>query len=251
MRFYSIKRTAFVFALNLGVAKVLNQLFGVPSNRIAVIPLAADSTLFAPNPSARRAVRTNLGFSEEDIVIVYTGRISRSKKIHLLIAAFAQVAKHNRHTELLIVGSGDVSYETELRDMCRSMNLSDRVVFAGSVHRKNLPQYFAASDMAVWPGAPSVSIIEAAAMGLPVILEHSQLTNHLITAGIGYSVEPNNVSDLTGRLEQLVIDDQVRLEMGANARKMVVARYEWSKVARKYQEVYLKASKQALVHTQD
>jgi glycosyltransferase involved in cell wall biosynthesis len=242
MKHYSAKRVSFVFALNLSVASRLNELFGVPSNSIIVIPLGADSNLFAPNPSSRLAARTALSLSKEDFVVIYSGRISRPKKIHLLIEAFAKLDNRSGSSKLLIVGSGDVSYERELREMCRSMNLSNVVVFVKSVHRKRLPQFYAASDVAVWPGVPSISIMEAAAMGLPVIMEQSLLTTHLVASEIGFSVRPNNVSDLKRILQKLINNEQFRLKIGKHARKMVLKNYEWSRIAREYEKVYLRAS---------
>lgn len=121
--------------------------------------------------------RQSLGFSNDDFVVIYTGRIVPKKGVKELVQAVQQLSDEPR-VKLLIVGGDNYAdsvssnpYLDELHEMGRQM--PGRVCFTGFVPYAQLPAYLRLAQVAVVPSrineALGMSSIEATAMGLPVI----------------------------------------------------------------------------------
>jgi len=121
--------------------------------------------------------RSRYGFSEDDFVAIYTGRIVPKKGVKELIQAF-QLLREHKDIKLLIVGGDNFGdsvksniFLDELHEMAKE--LDGRVMFTGFVPYSQLPAYLHLANVAVVPSrineALGMSSIEATAMGLPVI----------------------------------------------------------------------------------
>jgi len=232
------RRIDLYFALSNKVKRMLLRHFEIPEAKVAVIPLGADSSLFRFISDKRNRIRYQLGLSDKDLVVTFTGRIEPSKEVDLLIRSIAPVMHKNSHVRLLILGSGSQSYIDYLGYLCSNQNISHKVIFHPSVHRTQLPGFYCATDIAVWPGSPSISIIEAAAVGLPLIIKRSPFTEYLLSYGNGYSIVPRNVNDLSGKLDVLVRDSNQRIQMGCRSRQMVENELNWVSIANRYHREY-------------
>ena len=121
--------------------------------------------------------RTDIGLSEDDFVMVYTGRLNKDKGVsELMDAMFAIHDKPN--IKLMIIGSpffGDVANEDDfVRGLKqKAEDIKDRIVFTGFIPHSQLPQYLKLSDIAVipslWDDPCPNTVLEAQAMGLPII----------------------------------------------------------------------------------
>ncbi|MEM1510619.1 MAG: glycosyltransferase family 4 protein [Nitrososphaerota archaeon] len=241
---YWIKnKIALFFSISKELKVLLLRLFNIPSQKIRVIPLGADSELFKFDTVVRRKVRVLLGLSDEDVVVVYTGKIIPSKELDVLINAIAPIIKENSKVKLLISGKGDISYMKYLKELCFKLGILNNVIFHPWVHRTKLPEIYSASDIAVWPGGPSISIVEAASVGLPVIIKRSPIEIYAIEYGNGFAFERGNVNELNEYLEALINDNKLRMEMGLKSRLLVEQKLNWKNITKQYLEAYIQASK--------
>ena len=101
-----------------------------------------------------------------------------------------------------------------------------------------LPDYYNASDIAVWPGLSSISIIEAASTGLPLIISNYPIETYSIEYRNGYSFEIGNEVQLRNLLAILIYNNNKRDEMGTKSRKLVEDKLNWSNIADLYVESY-------------
>jgi len=126
-----------IFALTPTIKKYLE-----PSIRpISLVPLGASASRLRKRvtPEERQRRRNELGLSEEAKVLLYSGSLSPSRRVDLLIRAFAEVVKNGfSNTFLLIVGgvrSTDSDKEipiiTDLKNLCIELGIRDRVHFTG------------------------------------------------------------------------------------------------------------------------
>ena len=121
--------------------------------------------------------RTDIGLSEDDFVMVYTGRLNKDKGVSELIDAM--LAIHDKpNIKLMIIGSpffGNVANEDDfVRGLKqKAEEIKDRIVFTGFIPHSQLPQYLKISDIAVipslWDDPCPNTVLEAQAMGLPII----------------------------------------------------------------------------------
>ncbi|MEK6947246.1 MAG: glycosyltransferase family 4 protein, partial [Nanoarchaeota archaeon] len=183
---------------------------------------------------ARTSIRKKLNIKKGDVVLVFSGTIVRRKGIEILFSALSEI--RNKNAKLLIVGSGDSHYMSELKNMAGKLKIINRVIFAGFVNKNKVMDYFSASDIGVWPGNNSVSIIEAMACGLPIVMADMQLS-HLVDYGNGVKFPQYNVKKLREALEKLINDKKSRSEMSAKSLRAVTENYSYDLIAKKFLEL--------------
>lgn len=125
--------------------------------------------------------RQDLGFSVNDFVMVYNGRINPEKGVSELIEAMLQLKDHTNIKLMIIGGSffGNTNNEdTFVRSLKDKANkIKDRITFTGFIPYKNMPDYLQLADIAVlpsmWEEPFGLTIAEALAVGLPLITTQS------------------------------------------------------------------------------
>ena len=112
------------------------------------------------------------------------------------------------------------------------------VIFHPWVHRTFLYAFYSAGDIAVWPGSSSISIVEAASVGLPVIIERSPVEIYAIEYGNGFAFKRGDINELRKYLEILIHDGKLREEMGLKSRLLVEHKLNWRAITLQYLDAY-------------
>lgn len=123
--------------------------------------------------SAKAPIRLNT----DDFLLVYSGRVNREKGIMELVEALALLKEHT-HIKLLVIGGSfygndthDDSFMRNLKAKAESMH--ERIIFTGFIPYSNMPNYLSMADIAiipsVWDDPFPTTVLEAQAMGLPII----------------------------------------------------------------------------------
>ena len=125
--------------------------------------------------------RQDLGFSVNDFVMVYNGRINPEKGVSELIEAMLQLKDHTNIKLMIIGGSffgstnNEDTFVRSLKD--KAHDVKDRIFFTGFIPYKNVPDYLKLADIAVlpsmWEEPFGLTIVEAMAAGLPLITTRS------------------------------------------------------------------------------
>ena len=137
--------------------------WGVPGERIAVIPRAVDMSEFRYDPDVRTAVRNRLGIGERTPVVGGVGRLEPRKQFERLIRAIGEVPA----AMLLLVGDGPA--RVALERLAAIEDVADRVLFVGQVpHAREM---LCAMDILAAPATDTFGLVvlEAMAAGLPVL----------------------------------------------------------------------------------
>lgn len=213
----------------------IHERYGIPLERIAVIPLGADDTLFKLDVLSRQEARNKLSLNETDIVFIYTGKIYPGKRLGLLIRAMKLMGNYN-DLKVLLVGNGPQTYIEELKQNIKAENLEDRFIWHDAVPNKELYKFYSAADVAIWPHGPSISMREAMACSLPIIISEGSAVTELVDYNNGLICQEENASDLSQQMEKL-LDPQLRREMGQRSRKLVEEKFSWRIIARQFIEL--------------
>ena len=121
--------------------------------------------------------RNSIGLQEDDFVMVFSGRVTAEKGIMQLIEAMTLLQDIPR-IKLLVIGSsfyGNDDNENAFANALRgkAAHLSDRIIFTGFIPYAQMPIYLQMADIAVipsiWNDPFPTTVLEAQAMGLPII----------------------------------------------------------------------------------
>ena len=149
----------------------LLRYYGARSERICVVPCGVNLDLF--RPIDKKSVRRELGFADDESIVLYVGRLAPIKGIDRLLQAMTHL-KRLKPLRLLIVG-GDDHHTRESRDLqrlSRKLGIQDAVTFVGRVDHEMLPPYYCAADVVVLPShyeTFGLVALEALASGTPVV----------------------------------------------------------------------------------
>jgi len=200
---------------------------GIPASRIFDVPYTVDNERFIAassiKPEERRDVRAQYGLSEDLPVILYASKFMRRKHPDSLIRAAAMLRDRGHEAVVLLIGTGEM--EAELRDLTRSLDLTN-VVFGGFVNQADLPRVYAASDIFVLPASDEpwgLIVNEVMCAALPVVvgslvgcvadLVHEGINGRRVKAGVD--------SSLADALEEIIADPARRLAMGRESLAMI------------------------------
>jgi glycosyltransferase involved in cell wall biosynthesis len=205
---------------------VARDCYGVPARKLVLRPLGTDTTLFhpptTPEEIARRnGMRQEWGYAPGDVVCIYTGRFSEAKDPAALAKAVSRLAEAGLPYHGVFVGEGG---QKDAIGACRNTRV---VPFA---RHTELADLYRIADIAVWPKQESMSMLDAAASGLPIVVSAAIGENDRI-AGNGRAYTENSTEDLARVLAGLASEDE-RKALGARGRTKMEQRYSWTAIAK-------------------
>ena len=176
-----------------------------------------DVNRFKRNKQKRLEIRDSLGFHSETIVILFIGRLTTDKGVFDLLSAFKKLATKNSQIALLFVGPDEGAKETL---MLNSYPQHDRIKFID--YTENPENYMNCADIFCLPsyreGFGSV-VIEAAASLLPSVVSNIYgLRDSIVDGETGFSFTVGNVNHLEDRLNMIICNKILRLNMAKKAR---------------------------------
>jgi glycosyltransferase involved in cell wall biosynthesis len=191
--------------------------------------------------------------------LLFVGRITPEKALHLLLISFAEVLRQQPQVELEIVGQEAVttfefivgladpallaelapfyrgSYLAYLQAQVRSLGLTGHVMFAGFVPPTDLNGHYRKADVLVNPSLSEsfgMSLVEAMVNEVPVVATRVGGMTEIVEDGkSGLLVEPGNPSALAQAILRLLTDDGLRKSMGEAARRRAMELFSWEKIA--------------------
>jgi len=231
---YSLKRADRIVAVTEETKNFLVKTHKINPQRIFLIPLGVDMDYFKFDDKIRGAIRKKYKLKEKDIVLIFSGIIVRRKGIDILLEALSEIK--NENIKLMVVGSGDSNYMQELKNMTKKLNIENKTVFTGFVKKDKVKDYFSAADIGVWPGNNSVSIMEAMACKLPIIMVDLQLS-HLVGFNNGLKFPAHNKEKLKTAIIEIVNNKKLRLKMANNSVYIIKKHYSYNKIANQFLEL--------------
>jgi UDP-glucose:(heptosyl)LPS alpha-1,3-glucosyltransferase len=184
----------------------------LPPAKLATLFNAVDLKKFDPEsrPGARRETRERFGINDEHVVALIIAQDFERKGLRELIDAVPRVA--DSRLRVVVVGKENSS---KFATHARELNIADRVIFAGPT--ADPFAFYAAADLFVLPTRHdpcSLVVLEAMAMGLPVISTLFNGATEIMTDGVhGYVLgDPHDIDALAGAMRK-VLDPELRRRM--------------------------------------
>lgn len=204
---------------------------GLPSRHIACIPNGVDW------PRAHLPLRDGPYSALPERYVLFLSRISWKKGLDRLITAWQWV----RDVPLVIAGNDDESYRPQLQELARSLGISERVIFIGSVVDTHKWALYEHAQLFVLPSYSENFgnvVAEAMAMSCPVVLTAEVGIASIVAAtGAGLVVD-GAPEKLATAIRDLLADPQRRAEMGRRGAAVAKAQLSWSGVASAAEDLY-------------
>jgi glycosyltransferase involved in cell wall biosynthesis len=191
---------------------------GFARERLGLLRTGVDTDLFHPSRRSE-AFRERAGAAGA-LLLLYVGRVSREKDLHLLAAVRDRLDAEGLAARIVVVGDGPYRGELET-------TLGDAACFTGILKGEELATAFASADLFVFPSTTDTFgcvVLEAMASGLPVIVTDAGGARESVREGeTGLVARAGDGGDLAERVLRLARAPQERRAMGRRARAAALA----------------------------
>ena len=191
----------------------------------------------------RRRVRTEMGVSDDERILLYVGRIAREKNLLTLLKTFRIVTDKNESVRLFLVGGGPAL--EEVRREARRLGLDGLARFCGPRPQAQLGPIFAAADVFFFPSTTEtqgLAVCEAMSAGTPVVAADAGGIPENVRDGIDGFLCSDDPREFAERILRLIEDPVLRTSMGEAARSGAAA-FSLETMARAFEDLYSSVSK--------
>jgi glycosyltransferase involved in cell wall biosynthesis len=254
-------------------------LFGIDTERIAIVPHGVDMSLFRPRRLDRKqrltqfrqwlvedprgwdesSVEGSIRYSAEDLapladpdlpVLLFVGRFTEPKRLPLLVRAYGRARRdHGVRAPLVLWGGHPGEWEVEHPATIAARERIEGVFFLGWRGHDELPLGLACADVLVSPSVGEAFgqvFLEAMAVGLPVIAAADGGPLSFVegsgTWRNGWFVDPDDEDSLVSALVAASTDEGERRLRGAHGLELVRRSYSWQAAATRIADIYSEVS---------
>ena len=224
---------AFACSIEAGKSLYIGKL----KEKIEFIPNVIDTNQIQYNQAKRQRIRRELHI-ENEFVVGHVGRFAQQKNHSFLIDIFAEIIKINKDAKLILIGNG--SLKDKVLEKTKKKGIDDHVLFLGN--RSDVPDCLSAMDIFLFPSlyeGLSVACVEAQAAGLPVLTSTSVSDEIAITELVTQFPLSENARKWAEQALQMGL--YTKIDRAMYAEKVKVAGFDAKVLAKKMQNIYLRA----------
>lgn len=234
---YLIKQADSIRVVSNRIKKSLIKRFSVTEDKIINVPIYADTyakKYYSAQPGIKEKYKDNFLF-------LAMGRFTKEKNFPLLINAFKEVHKKHPKARLLIIGRGPLS--GKLNDLVRAKGLLSEIQFKYWVD-KVFPYYKAADAYVLSSSSEGwgMAIVEAASVGLPIIMTDVGLAGEVIkNESSGLIVSVGDKQGLVDAMIKIIEHKEIRDDFGQAGKQAVDRLFNKQETLSLYRESWQKA----------
>ncbi len=216
------------------------------ADKFCVVFNATDPDVFKPyGDEAARQLEGVIKIEQGKQYLLYVGRLTPAKGVHVLIEAFREIHRNMPDVRLIITGSSffggaaKTAYEQQLVNLAEPVN--DAIVFTGYLPHEKLKYLYSIVDVIVLPSvwqdpcplvvleamASATCLVSSAVGGIPEVIENGKN---------GVMVDPANAGALARAVCNALSEPETMLRMGGDARQKIIAGYTWDRLVQEIEE---------------
>lgn len=220
----------------------------LPDAEIAVVPNGINLQYYENKNIPD--LRSELGISENDTVLLYAGRIVPDKGVLLLLEAFEKITQQRSDIKLVVVGDHFASekgekaeYQLKVRQL--ASRLQSACIMVGNVAPEKMHHYYPLADLVVIPSQfeePFCMVaIEAMGAGKPVLVStRGGMTEFVHLNETGYHLtEPMSAESIFENINE-VLSDPNQASLALNGQRYVFDHFSWESVTNIFEETIRK-----------
>jgi D-inositol-3-phosphate glycosyltransferase len=222
----------------------LVRLYGADPRRVSVALPGVDLRTF--RPGSRTAARQRYGFQDNDLIVLFVGRLQPLKAPDVLVRAADELLRRRpdlRPRLRVVINGGPsgagIARAAELPGLVDALGLRDVVTLMDPVPRADLPDLYRTADAVVVPSYSEsfgLVAVEAQACGTPVVASRVGGLTTAVGEG-GLLVDGHDPRDFAAAIERLVTDRSAHTRMARAARRHAEG-FSWRDTARAIERSY-------------
>lgn len=211
----------------------LMRFYGAEPEKMSVVPCGVNMEIF--QPVNKKCARRQLGFADDEKIVLYVGRFAALKGIDRLLKAMTHLRHHNRLKLVIIGGDGHGGPECKaFQRLSSELGINDMISFIGRIEQDNLPPYYSAADLLAVPSyheSFGLVALEALACGTPVVATDVGAMDSFICRGkTGCVVASPEPDAFAKALDGFISNHHDKTESVDTIRKSI-SKFNWSYVA--------------------
>jgi len=236
------RRAARIIAMTEPLAAEVRERYGLPLDRVTVVPNGVDPDRFSPIDPEE--ARRRLGLSAGPWIL-FVGNLALWQGVDGLIRAMPKILERHPAAKVVIVGGGDL--RIFLEDLARDLGLRESITFLGPIPYEKVPLHVGASTVGVVTstrrmneriGRSPLKAYEYLACARPVVASDVPGVAELVrTAGAGLVVPPDDPGALADAIARLLANPEEARAMGERGRRFVASECSWARTAERVEGV--------------
>lgn len=219
----------------------LQRLFGLPYEKINVVPNGINTTVY--NGLEKDYDFRRKYAMDNEKIILFMGRLVYEKGVQHLISAMPKILEGYHDAKLIIAGKGGMT--DQLKAQVEAMGLGDKVYFTGYLNAKQVSKMYKCADISVFPSTYEpfgIVALEAMLAGVPTVVSDvgglNEIVEHRVDGMKSYAGNPNSLAD---SILELLLNPELCTKVTKKAKQKVKSQYNWAKIAQDTYFTYEKA----------
>jgi glycosyltransferase involved in cell wall biosynthesis len=210
----------------------------VSGDKVKIIYNGIDTEYFKP-ALEKTFWRKKIGLQDSHFVIIIVANLYKIKGVEYFVQAASLIAQEIPESKFIIVGGGPE--KDNLTKLSTKLGILGKIIFIGNI--SNIKDYLAASDVYVCSSLSegfSNSILEAMAMGLPVVASDVGGNREAVAdSESGFLVSAQDYQGIASKVTELYRDQKMRNQMGDKGRRIAEEQFNLKRMIKEHEKLYL------------
>lgn len=199
-----------------------------------IVPLGVDADMMFYDRKYDHEFRSQYN-ADNKIVIVNAGKQYKEKNILSIIEVAIRARALGADVLLVLVGNSHGMYKSYIDDKLLDLG-EDNYVRLPLQDRAALHKIYCASDVGIWPGIPSITIQEAMACGVALIVPNNEIVGHLVDYN-GFYISSDNLDEVSKYIFELSSNKNLLEDVKARSQQ-IAEKYSWKNIVYDLNNVY-------------
>jgi glycosyltransferase involved in cell wall biosynthesis len=236
-RFLVYRLASMLITVSHEFKNIIHRRYRIDERWIKIVANGVNADYYSPDFAERMRRRNELGFSDNDFVVIFSGRLDPVKNFDLLLSIFEYCHSVDQNMKLLIIGDGPERGRIE--QLCSMKGIGRDVVLLGE-KREVLP-FLRVADVFLLTSFREqmpLTILEAMAVGLPVVASRvGEIPNMIVNGREGFLADIDEGPEKFALAVLRLRDSATLKAMGSAARARILAEFQESVMTAKYQAI--------------
>ena len=237
-RFSSYLMNRFV-GVSTQLTEYLRSTVKISDKKLLTIINGVDDQTFKPRSiKERNALRSQLGFDENDKIIGTVCRLDPIKNLVFMISCMPDIIQRLPTAKLVIIGDGPI--KTSLIQQADNLGISSSVQFLGLRRdTEDLMPVFDVYACTSLSEGTSMTILEAMSCGLPIVASAVGGNVKLVDDANGFLLPQGDSERFINAIVKLFCDERVRWMMGQRSREKIEKDFSLERMVKEYELLYI------------